>query len=285
MASEEVFMAWYFARYVSRITAAGKAEYPLPMYVNAALIRPDYKPGQYPSGGPLPHLMDVWRAGAPEIDFIAPDIYFPNFAEWCIKYHRSGNPLFIPEVKWDAQAPSNVLYAMGQHDAMGFSPFSIESTDSPDEDPIGQCYKMLSRISPLILERQGKGLMAGVLVNEQQKAVEIVLNNCVFIVSHDYTSKWTYKPDPNQWPQRGCIILNMGNDEYLIAGKGVIVTFESGASDDTLIGILKIDEGQYINGEWRPGRRLNGDQSHQGRHLRLPGDKFDIQRIHLYRYQ
>ena len=68
--SEEIFMAWFYARYVNVVASAGKAEYPLPMYVNAALIRPDYKPGQYPSAGPLPHIMDVWQAGAPSIDFL-----------------------------------------------------------------------------------------------------------------------------------------------------------------------------------------------------------------------
>ncbi|MBK7257736.1 MAG: beta-galactosidase, partial [Ignavibacteriae bacterium] len=81
-ATDEIFMAWHFGRYTDAVAQAGKAEYPLPMYVNAALIRPNYKPGQYPSAGPLPHLMDVWKAAAPQIDFLAPDIYFPNFAEW-----------------------------------------------------------------------------------------------------------------------------------------------------------------------------------------------------------
>jgi len=90
-------MAWYFARFTNRVAESGKAQYQLPMYVNAALIRPGYLPGQYPSAGPLPHLIDIWRAAAPQVDFLAPDIYFPNVAEWCVKYHRSGNPLFIPE--------------------------------------------------------------------------------------------------------------------------------------------------------------------------------------------
>src|SRR5690606_26224069 len=74
-ATSELFMAWAFGRYVEVIAAAGRAEYALPLYVNAALIRPGYQPGQYPSAGPLPHLIDVWRAAAPTIDFISPDIY------------------------------------------------------------------------------------------------------------------------------------------------------------------------------------------------------------------
>ena len=87
--AEEIFMAWHFARYTEAVAAAGKKEYPLPMFVNAALIRPGHQPGQYPSAGPLPHLIDVWRAGAPAIDFLAPDIYFPNFVEWARRYRAS----------------------------------------------------------------------------------------------------------------------------------------------------------------------------------------------------
>ena len=64
LSTDEIFMAWNYAKYANYIAEAGKKEYPLPMYVNAALIRPGYKPGQYPSGGPLPHLMDIWKAAA-----------------------------------------------------------------------------------------------------------------------------------------------------------------------------------------------------------------------------
>ncbi|MGH9765113.1 MAG: beta-galactosidase, partial [Blastocatellia bacterium] len=109
--TDEIFMAWYFARYANGAADAGKAEYPLPMYVNAALIRPGYEPGQYPSAGPLPQVMDVWRAGAPKIDFLSPDIYFPNFIEWTGKYRTSGNPLFIPEAMPGPIDAVNALYA------------------------------------------------------------------------------------------------------------------------------------------------------------------------------
>ncbi len=284
--TEEIFMAWYFARYVNRIAEAGKAEYPLPMFANAALIRPGYKPGQYPSAGPLPHLMDVWRAGGPMIDFYSPDIYFPNFAEWCGKYHRSGNPLFIPEARGDADAAANVFYAMGQHDGLGFSPFSIESTNDPQNDPITQSYDILSQLAPLILDNQGKALMAGVLVDEENQTQKITLGNYVLNVSHDYTSKWTYRSsDSDQWPRRGCMIISMGPDEYVIAGKGVIVTFSPNTAGDTIAGIARIDEGSFVDGQWIAGRRMNGDQSHQGRHLQLPNHKFDIQRVKLYQYK
>src|SRR5262249_49796078 len=75
-ATDEIFMAWHFAVYANAVAAAGRAEYALPLYVNAALMRPNKRPGEYPSAGPLPQVFDVWRAGAPGIDFLAPDIYF-----------------------------------------------------------------------------------------------------------------------------------------------------------------------------------------------------------------
>ena len=70
-------MAWNYARYIGRVAEAGKAEYPLPMYVNACTVTdlPRGTTRQRASGGPMPDLMDVWRAGAPRIDMLSPDIY------------------------------------------------------------------------------------------------------------------------------------------------------------------------------------------------------------------
>ena len=105
-AAEEIFTAWHLARFVEEVAAAGKQAYPLPLFVNAAQNRPGRLPGEYPSGGPLPHLLDVWKAGAPTIDFISPDIYSANFAEIISKYTRPGNPLFIPEANRAGRAES-----------------------------------------------------------------------------------------------------------------------------------------------------------------------------------
>jgi len=37
-------------------------------------------------------------------------------------------------------------------------------------------------------------------------------------------------------------------------------------------------------GQWVPGRRMNGDQTHRGRLIRLPPGKVQIQRVRFYRY-
>lgn len=109
LAGEEVFMAWHFARYAEAVAAAGKKECPLPMFANAALMRPGHQPGQYPSGGPLPHLRDVWRAAAPSLDFLAPDICFTSFVEWVRRYAWPGQALFVPEAMRSPEASVNAL--------------------------------------------------------------------------------------------------------------------------------------------------------------------------------
>jgi len=285
LGTDEIFMAWHYAQYTNRIVEVGKAEYPLPMFVNAALIRPNYKPGQYPSAGPLPHIMDVWRAGGPRIDFFSPDIYFQNFTEWCRKYDRSGNPLFIPEARREAQAAANVFYAIGQHDAIGFCPFSIESISDAENDPLAKAYDILSQLAPIILKNQGKGTMAGTLLDKDNQTQQVELGNYVLKVSHDYTWSWSSGAgESGQWPRAGGIFISTGPDEYIIAGTSIIVTFSPILPGDPMAGIASIQEGQYVNGQWIPGRWMNGDQSHQGRHLRIPSGSFGIQHIKLYRY-
>jgi len=76
----------------------------------------------------------------------------------------------------------------------------------------------------------------------------------------------------------------VGPDEFIFAGTGLVVTFEANPPAETIVGILSVQEGEYVRGQWTPGRWLNGDQTHQGRHLRLEPGRFGIQRIKLYRY-
>jgi hypothetical protein len=292
LGTEELFMAWHFARYTNEVAAAGKAEYPLPMFVNAALVRPGYQPGQYPSAGPLPHLIDVWRAGAPAIDFLSPDIYFPNFVEWCRKYDRSGNPLFIPEAVRGSRSAANIFYALGQHDAIGLSPFAIDHVMDPDEQPLALSYDLLRQLAPAILEHQGRGTMAGVVPDvpfegppaPTQQRVE--LGNYVLNVTFEPLPEPMNLPgvDPGQ-SLTGGLIINEGPDEFLIAGTGLVVTFAPNPPGNELAGIVSVQEGRFVDGNWKLSRWLGGDETHQGRHLRIPAGQFGIQRIKLYRYR
>lgn len=281
--TEEIFMAWYFAKYTNRVAEAGKAEYPLPMFVNAALIRPNYQPGQYPSAGPLPHLIDVWRAGAPKIDFLSPDIYFPNVAEWTRKYDRSGNPLFIPEIQFNNLSGVNALYVAGAHDSMGFSPFSIENGGEAENKILTDAYDILRQLEPLLIENQGTDKMIGVLAEtvEQRVPQKFYFNGYALNITYERSANI-----PNTVvPPSGGLIIALGKDDFLIAGTGFVTVFEANSQGDPNVGLLSVQEGRFENGKWIGGRWLNGDQTHQGRHIRMETGKFTIQRVKLYRYQ
>lgn len=282
-ATDEIFMAWHFATFTEAVTAAGKAEYDLPMFVNAALIRPGGRPGQYPSAGPLPQVFDIWRAGAPSIDFLAPDIYFPNFVEWSRAYDAPNTAFFVPETGRQPEAtPANAFYAFGAHDAMGFSPFAIE--DFAADDPLSDAYDVLGELTPLILEHQGRGTMVGVrpavdfagAVDDAPQTIRLGEHN----LHITFVDPWTPR-DQQNIAAHGGLIIQLGPEEYLVAGKGLTITF---SADSGIVGIESIWEGRFERGDWRPGRLLNGDQSHQGRHLRVPPTRFGIQRVRLYRY-
>lgn len=285
LATDEFFIAWYFAEFTNKITVAGKAAYPLPMFVNAALNRPNAKPGEYPSGGPLPHLIDIWKAAAPAIDFLSPDFYNPDFKHWNDLYTRSDNPLFIPEIRFEPSVAAKVFYAMGHYHAIGFSPFSIESTEAPSEEPLSKSYKVLSQLTPFIIRHQGKITMDGVLLDKNVLADTLTFGSYRFVIKHDYTLGWSPSAKEDQWPQAGGLIIQTAPDEFIVGGTGIVITFFSVDPKDGRTGILNIEEGEFENETWRPARTLNGDQSHQGRHLRFPVGDYGIQKLALYKYK
>jgi hypothetical protein len=70
-------------------------------------------------------VIDIWKAGAPAIDINAPDVHLPNFSDWAGRFHRPNNPLFVPESYGDAGGAANAFYGIGQHAAIGYSPFGV----------------------------------------------------------------------------------------------------------------------------------------------------------------
>jgi hypothetical protein len=295
--TDDLFMAWQYATYIEAITAAGKAQYSLPMYTNAALIRPNYEPGQYNSGGPLPHSLDVWHAGAPSLDFLSPDIYFNDFAHWASQYARVDNPLFIPEAQSGAAGAANVLYAVGGLSAIGFSAFGIDDqgnapldlvgitspTEPPDNGALGSAYSVLTELAPLISERQQKGEATAALIEgEAQRFARLSIG--------DYTANITRSGGPAGAGARvGAMFLQTGPDEFWVVGSGdAQITFSTDKPGLPLVGIESIDEEFARNGKWEARRRLNGDENSQGQALKLyPGDLAQgrIYRVRLYRYR
>src|SRR5450755_4644770 len=171
---DEIFMAWHYARFVNKVIEEGKAEYNIPMFVNAWLQQPNMAwPGTYPSGGPLPQVHDVWRAGAPAADLLAPDLYLQYFDEVCERFTRNGNPLFIPETSANA---ANVLAAFGKYGAIGFSPFFIERAVSPDSD-LAAAYRVVGQMAPAIAAQQGTDSITAVRMNQGDAPLKVKLGN------------------------------------------------------------------------------------------------------------
>ena len=272
--ADETFMAWHVARHIGRVAAAGKAEYPLPMFANAWLIQPgNEKPGQYPSGGPVSKVMDVWRAAAPAIDFLAPDIYLPDFKGTCARYTRSGNPLFIPEVHRGPESASRVFYAIGNHDAIGFCPFGIDGV--PADHPVAASYALLSEMIPVIAAQQGLGRMAGILI-EKDEDLALELGDYRVEVSPKVQGRANL-------PAYGLVIAS-GPEEFLLAGAGMQVGFAARTAGPGVTAILSVDEGHFKDGQWIPGRRLNGDESAANGRAILPAGPLGLLRVKLYRH-
>ena len=283
--TDEIFMAYYYSKFANNITEAGKKIYPLPMFVNAALNRAGREPGNYPSAGPLPHLMDVWKAAGTAVDFLSPDFYNPDFKHWCDLYTRQGDVLFVPEHVFDNTAAAKALFTIGHYEGMGFSPFSIESTQKPDEEPLGKMYGLIKELTPLITSNQGQNKIKSVLLSKTESETIVRLGKYEFTCKHDYTLSWTPGARTETWPMSSAIIIQTAENEFFVAGTGVVITAKPRENKDLNIGLLKVDEGNFINNKWTIKRHLNGDQTHQGRHINIPTNQFGIQRVEFYEYR
>ena len=296
-ATDGIFMAWNYARYIGRVAEAGKAEYPIPMYVNAALYGIGRGTQPIASGGrPWDLVMDVWKAGGPQIDMLSPDAYSDrDFVAFCAKYTQSGNPLFIPENMGGADGAARVLYALGRHDAIGWTVMGLEDPriPHPDNDLIGS-FDLIAQLAPLIAEHQGKGTMSAVLLRgPNDPPQKIHLGNYTLEVGfYSQPKMFGVPPPPDPPPPAAAIFIETGPDEYFAAGSGVTVKVSPNTPGPPLAGFATVEEGTFVNGRWVPGRRLNGDDSDEGNFLMLdrsgccwaPGTK-SIQRFTLYRYR
>ena len=290
--TDGIFMAWNYARYIGRVAEAGKAEYPIPMFVNAALYSPGRVPEFTPSHGrPWDLVMDIWRAGGPQIDILSPDIYGGDFAAFCAKYTQSGNPLFIPETGAGPNIAARALYAFGRYNAIGFSPFGIDREDRLGSSPdVAEIYDLLSRVAPLILEHQGTGTMAAVMMNPNDPPQKVPLGDYTLQVAY-WPIRYTMpllmpgEPPPGARPPSAAIFIAMGPDEFFAIGSGVKVTFAPNTPGPPLAGLGTVEEGTFVDGRWVPDIRLAGDDTGQGSDLFEIQRHLGIQRFTLYRYR
>lgn len=289
----EVFMAWYYARYINAVAAAGQAAYPLPMYVNTWLAGPGAPPGTFPSGGPLPFVQDVWRAAGRAIDIFSPDLYAPNFVAWCRRYHRNGNPLWMPETTNGPPAAANVFYAVGAEGALGFSPFAIDTpypypparanaswfygSDRPVAPPtLAESYRTLAQLWPWIARAEQAGAIRGFVLSPSRPQVEFNLNGYRLHVSRDALFGRSV-------PSGFGLLMADGPGRFFGAGRGFQVTFTSLGPGGNPVGLAWVNDGHLQGGSWIAGRRLNGDEDSQGQDWRFDDTRIHVEKAAVYR--
>jgi hypothetical protein len=248
------FMAWQYARYISAVAAAGKAECPVPMFVNAALY--GIGNGAQPSSGGRPWdlVMDIWKAGGPQIDMLSPDSYSDReFAAFCAKFDQPGNPLFVPENMGGPDGAARILYIFGRHNTIGWTVMGIEDPKltHPDLDLIGST-DLIRQLAPLISAHQGNGTMSAVLLrtaNEPHQKFQ--LGNYTMEASFFTMPKMFGVPEPKDPPPpAAALFIAVGPDEFYAAGKGLKVTFTPNTPGPPFAGLASVEEGTFVEGRW-----------------------------------
>jgi len=190
------------------------------------------------------------------------------------------------------EASVNGLYAIGALDAMGFSPFGIESISEPAAQELAASFGLVAQLEPLILSLQGQGKMAGLLSEgpEQRQPQEVRFGDYVLRAAFERGAPPALADGlvpgdrpPAPPPPSGGLVLATAPDEFIVGGTAMTVTFTS-SQTERRIGILSAEEGRFVAGKWENVRWLSGDETHQGRHIRLEPGRFSLQRVRLYAY-
>lgn len=288
--ADEFFHAWHVASYIEQVAQAGRAEYALPMYANAALRDPinDQDPSTYASGGPTWNVIEIWKVAAPSLVLLAPDIYARDHATataHVARYARPDNPLMIVEIGNDVQYGRYLFHVLGAG-GIGFAPFGMDYTgysnyplgaSARGEEmvaPFAQLYEVLAPMSRDWARLSFRHRTWGVAKPDDNSDQTIELGRWRATVEYDQWSfgfaDWTWlqrdEPAPNlAQPSGGAMLVELGENEYLVIAQNARVSFaltdSSGANGAMM---ERVEEGRFVAGEWVADRVWNGDQIDYG---------------------
>ncbi|KAF1710713.1 glycoside hydrolase [Pseudoxanthomonas sacheonensis] len=281
--ADEFFHAWHVAHYIDQVAAAGKAEYPLPMYVNAALRDPFTPglPGQYESGGPTDNVLEVYKAAAPNIDLLAPDIYMREYDKYTAvldRYSRPDNALLVAETGNDVMFARYFFAALGQQ-AIGWSPFGIDYTRysnwplgakrmSPESlEPFALNYRLVRPAARVLAKLSFEGKVHGIAEQAGQPVQTLKLNDrWNAVITYGVPQFWFQGEAPgNPEPVGAALIAETGTDEFLVTAYHARVNIV--AADPAVAARQiydRVEEGTYENNQWKFQRVWNGDQTDYG---------------------
>jgi len=274
--SDEYFQAWSVARFIDQVAAAGKAEYPLPMYVNVALRDPltPGPAGTYESGGATDNVLWIWKAAAPSIDLLAPDIYQPDSARYLKVldlYSRTDNALFVPETMGSPEQARMCFAALGRG-AIGWSPFGLDYTVPAQQlngsprvteaslAPIALNYEILRPIMREVAQLNLDGKLQSAVEQTGELTQTIDFGNWQAIVTYGVARNGVARGNPEAIGR--ALVAKTGENEFLVTGAFCRVDFKaaSGGQRD----FLRVEEGGFEHGVFRPMRIWNGDETDWG---------------------
>ncbi|WP_457393771.1 GH35 family beta-galactosidase [Roseateles sp. P5_E1] len=285
--ADEYFHAWAKARYIGEIAKAGRAVYDLPMYVNNALRDPLEQPPKpwnknFASGGPTYDVIDIYKAAAPAIDIVGPDIYNPESAKLnanLAKFKRPDNALFVPEIG-NAELYARYLYQILGSGSIGVSPFGIDYFDyanyplgakTNDKATLEPFAKIFAAFRPM--QRQWarwafEGRTHGVSEPDDHADQFVTMKGWK---AHVTFGQWQF--GEREWPGNqkeapahaaklvgGVSIAQIGDDEFLLVGQQARVRIDDVEGSGRVL-IEYAEEGHFdTSGKWVMERRWNGDQ-------------------------
>ncbi len=278
--ADEFFYAWSIAHYVDQVAAAGKAVYPLPMYVNAALRDPfGYQdPMSFSSGGPTWDVLDIWKAAAPSIDVVAPDIYmrdYGSYAKTLEQYSRADNALMVPETGND-QIYAHMFFEVVGHRSLGFAPFGMDYTgyynyplgapklDDATLESFAQNYELVGPFARQLAALSYQGKVWGASEPTDVHVQRINLGDWQAVASYGQPQFGSPPPTGNAAPTGGFLVAELAPNEYLVTGCHVRMNFELTAPGGKKPLLARVEEGHYDNGQWVFDRLWNGDQTDYG---------------------
>ncbi|MEP9401625.1 DUF5597 domain-containing protein [Sphingomonas silueang] len=274
--ADEAFAAWATASYIDAVAAAGKAAYPLPVYVNTWLRYKDKKyPGiDYPSGGAVWTMFDLWRAVSPSVDFIGTDIYTEDAGEYrkvLDQYARPDNPSWVSETGFDAATAPFLFYVL-ERGGIGFSVFGIDTdpVTPANEAAIAAHRANFALIDPIrdIVAQAAFDRRLFAAVEEPGRAKQSIA------LGDGWRADIAFGPPP--WGDTPAIVANspkrsgramlirMPDGSLLVSGIDARVELRRDESDGRHGQLLRVEEGTYADGAWTARRWLNGDETDYG---------------------
>ena len=277
--ADEFFQGYEIAHYINQVAEAGKAVYPLPLYINVATRDPFHHPlGSYESGNATDNLIPLWKATATAIDVFGPDLYTPDYAVYTTlldTYHRPDNPMFVPETG-NAAVYARYLFAALGHQAIGWSPFGMDSTgyanaplgaariDDALVDTFALGYHIFGPMQDVIARLNFEGKLQAVSEDPGVHSQTLDFGAWKATVAYGLGQFGSGQPPPGNNPvDGGAMVAQLGPNEFLITGVHCRVDLApTGAGLQKMF--VKVEEGYYKAGVWHALRIWNGDQTDYG---------------------